>query len=57
MWKLHTCAGPSAVSMKPSSPQSTWAWAPGRTSKRRWSSGGSGQMRSRASATYSFTRW
>jgi hypothetical protein len=28
----------------PSSPQSTWAWAPARTSKRRWKPAGSGSL-------------
>src|SRR6266508_121849 len=41
MWKLDTRSGPVAVRISPSSPQSTWAWAPGRTSKRRWNPAGS----------------
>src|SRR6266705_7160193 len=39
MWKLKACSGPVAVTSSPSSPQSTWACAPGRTSNRRRGAG------------------
>jgi len=60
MWKLETWV-PSAST--PSSPQSTWAWAPGATSKRRciWAerSGipSSAQISGRRARTYCLTRW
>jgi len=41
MWKLDTRSGPVAVWISPSSPQSTWACAPGSTSNRRWKPAGS----------------
>ena len=64
MWNEYTLAIPTWARMPPSSPQSTWAWAPGTTSNRRCSRASSlgvypssAAILGRASCKYILTRW
>jgi len=64
MWNEQTFAIPARTRTPPSSPQSTWACAPGTTSNRRCSprsgfsspASSSAAIRGLAPATYTFTR-